>query len=126
MKHNIKGGKFNRSGSHRKAMFANIAVSLIKHESIKTTLSKAKELRPIFEKLVTMSKFDSVSNRRKVMSKINNRDAVNKLFMDLSVRYSNRNGGYIRIVKIGHRIGDSAKMAFIELIEKRVIVATAA
>ena len=118
MKHNIKGRRLNRSGSHRKAMFANIAASLIKYESIKTTLSKAKELRPIFEKLITMSKSDLISNRRKIMSKINNRDAVNKLFTDLSIRYSDRNGGYIRIVKIGHRFGDSAKMAVVELVER--------
>ena len=119
MKHRIKGKKLNRSSSHRKALFKNMAQAIIKHEQIITTLPKAKELRSFIEPLITLAKDDSVSNRRLAFSKIRNKAAVGKLFSDLGPRFKDRPGGYSRIIKIGFRKGDAAPIAFIELVDRR-------
>jgi large subunit ribosomal protein L17 len=118
MRHGIKGRKLNRTSSHRKAMFANMAVSLIIHEQIKTTLPKAKDLRPIVEKLVTMGKTNDLTTRRRLLSLIKDADAVEKLLTTISGRYSARNGGYLRIFKAGFRFGDMAPMAVIEFVDR--------
>ena len=118
MKHNIKNKKLNRTSSHRKAMFKNMVISLIETESIKTTVPKAKELRGVFEPLVTLAKVDSVANRRRAFSKLRNDSAVGKLFSDLGPRFKDRPGGYLRIIKMGPRPGDAAPMAFVELTDK--------
>ena len=113
---NLKRGRtFGRTSSKRKALFQALAISLIEHEGIKTTLPKAKELRSFIEPLITLSKDDSVSNRRLAFSKIRNKAAVGKLFSDLGPRFKDRPGGYSRIIKIGFRKGDAAPIAFIEL-----------
>ncbi len=114
MRHRKTGRKFNRTSSHRSAMFKNMAGSLIDHEIIKTTLPKAKELRRIAEPLITLSKTDNVSNRRLAFNRTRNAAAVGKLFSELGPRYAERPGGYTRILKCGFRSGDSAPMAFIE------------
>ncbi len=118
MRHRISGRKLNRTSSHRKAMFANLASALLKHEQIKTTLSKAKDLRPIVEKLITLGKRGDLHARRQVISKLPKGTDVKKLFDTLAVRYSDRGGGYTRILRAGHRYGDSAPMAFIELVDR--------
>ena len=118
MRHRISGRKLNRTSSHRKAMFANLASALLKHELIKTTLSKAKDLRPIVEKLITLGKRGDLHARRQVISKLPKGTDVKKLFDTLAVRYSDRGGGYTRILRAGHRYGDSAPMAFIELVDR--------
>lgn len=118
MRHGMSGRKLNRTSSHRKALFMNMSNSLIKHEQIKTTLPKAKELRPIVEKLVTLAKVDNLSNRRLAISILQDLEVVNKLFTNLGVRFKSRNGGYIRIMKYGFRKGDAAPMAIIEFVEK--------
>ena len=116
---NLKRGRtFGRNSSRRKALFQALAISLIEHEGIKTTLSKAKELRSFIEPLITLAKDDSVSNRRLAFSKIRNKSAVGKLFSDLGPRFKDRPGGYSRIIKIGFRKGDAAPIAFIELIDR--------
>ena len=121
MRHRKTGRKFNRTSSHRSAMFKNMAVSLIDHEIIKTTLPKAKELRRIAEPLITLSKTDNVANRRLAFNKTRNAAAVGKLFSELGPRYAERPGGYTRILKCGFRSGDSAPMAYIELVDRAPI-----
>jgi large subunit ribosomal protein L17 len=122
MRHRKSGRKLNRNSSHRKAMFRNMAVSLVEHELIKTTLPKAKELRRHAEPLITLAKIDSVANRRLAFSRTRSKDAVGKLFTDLGPRYKDRPGGYIRILKCGFRAGDKAPMAFVELVDRPVAV----
>ena len=116
MRHRKSGRHLNRSSSHRQAMFRNMAASLIEHELIKTTLPKAKELRRVVEPLITLAKQDSVANRRLAFARTRNAAAVAKLFTDLGPRYAERPGGYTRVLKCGHRRGDSAPMAYIELV----------
>ena len=118
MRHGMSGRKLNRTSSHRKALLMNLANSLIKHEQIKTTLPKAKELRPYVEKLITLGKKGELSNRKQAISALHDLEVVNKLFSDIAKRYKNRNGGYIRIVKFGFRNGDAAPMAIIELVDR--------
>ena len=121
MRHRKAGRKFNRTSSHRSAMFKNMAVSLIDHEIIKTTLPKAKELRRVAEPLITLSKTDNVANRRLAFNRTRNAAAVGKLFSELGPRYSERPGGYTRILKCGFRSGDSAPMAYIEIVDRAPI-----
>ncbi|NCO04135.1 MAG: 50S ribosomal protein L17 [Alphaproteobacteria bacterium] len=118
MKHGIKQRKLNRTSQHRKAMFANMAAALVKHEQITTTLPKAKELRPIVEKLVTLGKKGTLADRRLAMSKMRDEDQVSKLFSTIAERYKERQGGYIRIMKAGFRYGDNAPMAVIEFVDR--------
>ncbi len=118
MKHGIKQRKLNRTSPHRKAMFANMATALVKHEQITTTLPKAKELRPIVEKLITLGKKGGLANRRLAQSRIRDEDQAAKLFDTLAERYKTREGGYIRIMKAGFRYGDNAPMAVIELVDR--------
>ena len=118
MRHAKSGRKLNRTASHRKAMFANMAAALIKHEQIVTTLPKAKDLRPIAEKLITLAKRGDLHARRQAMSKIRDEDQVKKLFAVLGERYKERNGGYTRVLKAGFRYGDSAPMAVIEFVDR--------
>ena len=118
MRHRKSGRHFNRTSAHRKAMFKNMAVSLFEHELIKTTLPKAKELRRFAEPLITLSKTDSVANRRLAFSRTRSPEAVGKLFNELGPRYANRPGGYIRILKCGYRAGDNAPMAYVELVDR--------
>lgn len=121
MRHLKSGRKFNRTSAHRQAMFKNMAVSLFEHEVIKTTLPKAKELRRIAEPLITLSKEDSVANRRLAFARTRSKEAVGKLFTELGPRYQARPGGYIRILKCGFRAGDNAPMAFVELVDRPVV-----
>jgi large subunit ribosomal protein L17 len=126
MRHQKSGRKFSRTSSHRKAMFTNMAASLIKHELIRTTLPKAKELRRVAEPLITIGKLDGVANRRLAMSRLQDKEAVGKLFVELGPRYKARPGGYLRILKAGFRPGDNAPMAYVELVDRpQVTVATA-
>lgn len=119
MRHRKAGRKLNRTASHRKAMFANMAVALIKHEQIVTTVPKAKELRPIVEKLITLGKKGDLSARRQALSKLHNDTAiVQKLFDTLAERYKERNGGYIRVMRAGYRFGDNAPIAVIEFVDR--------
>lgn len=118
MRHRKSGRQLNRNSSHRKAMFSNMATSLFKEELIRTTLPKAKELRSIAEPLITLSKNDSVANRRLAFSKLRDRDMVTKLFNELGPRYQARPGGYLRIMKCGFRTGDKAPMAYVELVDR--------
>jgi len=118
MRHRLSGRKLNRNSSHRDAMFRNMTSSLVEHELIKTTLAKAKELRMIAEPLITLSKKDSVANRRLVFDRLRNKVTVGKLFTDIGPRYNTRPGGYIRIVKCGYRTGDKAPMAYVELVDR--------
>ncbi len=120
MRHRQSGRQLNRNSSHRKAMFKNMSISIVEHELIKTTVPKAKELRRHFEPLITLAKTDSVANRRLAYSRLNSKEAVGKLFNDLGPRYETRPGGYIRILKCGHRTGDKAPMAYVELIDRNV------
>jgi large subunit ribosomal protein L17 len=120
MRHGNRGRKLNRTASHRKALFANMAASLIEHEQITTTLPKAKELRPIVEKLVTLGKRGDLHARRQAISAIRDIDQVRKLFDTIAPRYGERNGGYIRIMKAGYRYGDNAPMAVIEFVDRDV------
>jgi len=119
MRHKYSGRKLNRTSSHRTAMFKNMMTSLIEHEEIKTTLPKAKELRKFLERLITISKVDTVAKRRVVFSRIRSKDAVTKLFSELGPRFKNRPGGYLRILKCGFRPGDKAPMAIIQLVDKK-------
>ena len=116
MRHRKSGRKFSRTSAHRKAMFRNMTASLVEHELIKTTLPKAKELRRVAEPLITLSKNDSVANRRLAFSRLRDDAAVAKLFDELGPRYNERPGGYLRILKCGFRAGDKAPMAFVELV----------
>ena len=118
MRHGFKGRRFARSVSHRKSMFANLAVSLIEHEQIVTTLPKAKDLRPIVEKLVTLGKRGDLHARHQVIAQIGNEGVVKRLFDTLAPRYATRNGGYLRIMKAGFRPGDNAAMAVIEFVDR--------
>lgn len=122
MRHRKSGRHLNRTSSHRQAMFRNMAVSLIEHEVIKTTLPKAKELRRVAEPLITLAKQDSVANRRLAFSRTRSKLAVGKLFSELGPRYEARPGGYTRILKCGFRPGDSAPMAFVELVDRPMAV----
>ena len=118
MRHGVSGRKLNRTSSHRRAMFANMAAALIKHEQIKTTLPKAKELRPIAEKLVTLGKKGGLHNRRRAFAMLRDDAMVAKLFDALADRYKDRPGGYTRVLKAGFRYGDAAPMAFIEFVDR--------
>jgi len=118
MRHRHSGRQLNRNSSHRKAMFRNMAVSLVEHELIKTTLPKAKELRGYAEPLITLAKNDSVANRRLAFDRTRSKEAVGKLFGELGPRYQERPGGYIRILKCGYRTGDKAPMAYVELVDR--------
>ena len=118
MRHRKSGRKFNINSSHRKALFSNMANSLFKHELIKTTLPKAKELRSIAEPLITLSKEDNVAKRRLAFARLRDREVVTKLFNELGPRYKNRAGGYLRIIKCGVRSGDDAPMAYVELVDR--------
>ena len=120
MRHRKSGRHLNRTSAHRKSMFRNMAVSLIEHEIIKTTLPKAKELRRVAEPLITLAKNDSVANRRLAFDRTRSDKAVGKLFSEIGPRYANRPGGYTRILKCGVRPGDSAPMAFIELVDRPI------
>ncbi len=118
MRHRQSGRQLNRNSSHRKAMFKNMACSLFRHEIIRTTLPKAKELRGVAEPLITRAKNDSLTNRRVVFDRIRDKEMVGKLFSEIAPRYKERPGGYIRILKCGYRVGDNAPMAFVELIDR--------
>ena len=118
MRHRKSGRQLNRNSSHRKAMFQNMAVSLLRHEAIRTTLPKAKELRRVAEPFITMAKSDSVHKRRIAFNRLRDREVVSKLFNELGPRYKNRPGGYLRILKMGVRTGDKAPMAYIELVDR--------
>ena len=118
MRHKVSGRRLGRTTSHRKATMKNMAASLIEHEIIQTTVPKAKELRRELEPLITRAKDDSVHNRRIAFSRLRNRDAVQKLFLDLGPRFKQRPGGYLRIMRCGFRAGDSAPMAYVELVQR--------
>lgn len=118
MHHRKAGRQLNRNSSHRKAMFRNMAASLLKCEQIKTTLPKAKSLRSVVEPLITLAKQDSLSNRRQAFARLQDKEAVHKLFTDLGGHYEQRNGGYMRIIKTGARSGDAAPMAYVELVDR--------
>ena len=120
MRHGKAHRKLNRTSSHRKAMFKNMVVSLFKHELIRTTLPKAKELRKYAEPMITLAKETSVHNKRLAFSRLRDRDIVGKLFSDLGPRYSKRAGGYLRILKCGFRKGDNAPMAYVELVDRPI------
>jgi large subunit ribosomal protein L17 len=118
MRHRNSGRQLSRNSSHRSAMLKNIAVSLLRHEIIMTTVPKAKELRRVAEPLITMAKSDSVHRRRVAFSRLRDRDTVTKLFNELGPRYKDRPGGYLRILKSGYRPGDNAPMAYVELVDR--------
>lgn len=118
MRHRKSGRKLNKNSSHRRALFSNMVTSLFRHELIKTTLAKAKELRGHAEPLITLSKEDSVARRRKAFAKLRDREMVSKLFNELGPRYKERPGGYLRIIKCGYRVGDAAPMAYVELVDR--------
>ena len=118
MRHGNGSRKLNRTSSHRLAMLRNMANSLLRHEAIKTTLPKAKELRRVVEPLITLGKAPSLANRRLAFDRLRDREMVVKLFDELGPRYTSRNGGYLRILKMGFRIGDNAPMAFVELMDR--------
>ena len=123
MRHRHSGRQLNRNSSHRKAMFKNMSISLVEHELIRTTLPKAKELRRHIEPLITLSKKDSVANRRLAFDRLRSKEAVGKLFNELGPRYESRPGGYVRILKCGFRAGDKAPMAYIELVDRNKDIA---
>lgn len=118
MRHRKSGRKFNRTSAHRQAMLRNMAVSLIEHGAIKTTLPKAKELRSVAEPLITLAKVDSVANRRLAFARTRSKEAVGILFNELGPRYASRPGGYMRVLKMGYRTGDNAPMAYVELVDR--------
>ncbi len=118
MRHGKRGRAFSRTSSHRKAMFANLTTALLKHEQIRTTLPKAKDLRPIAERFITLGKRGGLHARRQVLARLQDETVVGKLFEELAERYRNRNGGYTRVLKAGFRHGDYAPMAIIELVER--------
>jgi large subunit ribosomal protein L17 len=121
MRHRNGLRKLNRTSAHRQAMLRNMCVSLLKHEAIKTTVPKAKELRRVVEPLITLAKVSSLSNRRLAFDRTRDRDIVTKLFDELGPRYASRLGGYTRILKMGFRVGDNAPMAFVELVDRSVV-----
>lgn len=118
MRHRKSGRHFNRTSSHRQAMFRNMSASLLRHELIRTTVPKAKELRRVVEPLITLAKSDTVARRRLAFSRLRDRDMVTKLFGELAPRYQERPGGYLRILKCGFRAGDRAPMAIVELVDR--------
>ena len=118
MRHRHGLRKLNRTSSHRLAMLRNMMVSLLKHEAIKTTVPKAKELRRVVEPMITLGKTDTLANKRLAFNRLRDRDIVVKLFAELGPRYQNRNGGYLRILKMGFRVGDNAPMAYVELLDR--------
>jgi large subunit ribosomal protein L17 len=118
MRHNMAGRKLNRTSTHRKAMFANLACALVKHEQIFTTLPKAKDLRPIVEKLVTLGKRGDLAARRQLIARLRDEKMADKMISVLGARYKERNGGYIRVLKAGFRYGDNAPMAIIEFVDR--------
>lgn len=120
MRHGNGLRKLNRTSSHRLAMFRNMAVALLTHEAIKTTLPKAKELRRIVEPLITMGKTPTLANKRLAFARLRDREIVLKLFAEIGPRYAARNGGYTRVLKMGHRQGDNAPMAFMELVDRPI------
>ena len=126
MRHRKSGRKLGRNSSHRKAMFRNMAASLFRHETIKTTVPKAKELRRVAEPLITLAKEDGVANRRLAFSRLRDKEVVGKLFKDLGPRFKARPGGYIRILKLGPRAGDAAPMALVMLVDAPVEAEAAA
>ncbi len=121
MRHRCAGRRLSRTTSHRQAMFKNMAVSLMRHEVIKTTLPKAKELRRVVEPLITLAKEDNVAKRRLAFARLRDRDIVTKLFTELGPRYRQRPGGYLRILKFGFRVGDKAPMALVELVDRPLL-----
>jgi large subunit ribosomal protein L17 len=125
MRHGNGLRKLNRTSSHRLAMFRNMAVALLTHEAIKTTLPKAKELRRIVEPLITMGKSPTLANKRLAFARLRDRELVVKLFAEIGPRYAGRNGGYTRVLKMGHRQGDNAPMAFMELVDRPIVEETA-
>jgi len=120
MRHKVSGRRLGRTTAHRKATMQNMVASLIQHELIQTTVPKAKELRREIEPLITRAKEDSLHNRRIAFDRLRNRDAVQKLFLDLGPRFSKRPGGYLRILRCGFRAGDNAPMAYVELVDRPV------
>ena len=118
MRHRQSGRQLNRNSSHRTAMFRNMSASLIRHEIIKTTVAKAKELRRVVEPMITTAKTDSVANRRLIFSRLRDKEMLTKLFIEIGPRYENRPGGYLRILKCGNRPGDAAPMAYVELVDR--------
>jgi large subunit ribosomal protein L17 len=118
MRHRHGLRKLNRTSSHRLAMLRNMTVSLLRHEAIKTTLPKAKELRRVIEPILTLGKVDTLANKRLAFNRLRDREMVVKLFAELGPRYASRNGGYLRILKMGFRVGDNAPMAFVELVDR--------
>jgi len=118
MRHRKSGRRLGRTSSHRKSMYRNMAVSLIRHEIIKTTLEKAKELRRVIEPIITLSKVDEPSKRRLAFDRLRDREIVGKLFNELGIRYQERPGGYVRVLKCGIRAGDKATMAIVELVDR--------
>ena len=120
MRHRNTGRQLNRNSSHRKAMFRNMTCSLLRHELIKTTLPKAKELRGVAEPMITLAKNDSVASRRLAFDRLRDKEIVGKLFTELGPRYASRPGGYLRILKCGYREGDKAPMAYVELVDRPV------
>lgn len=117
MRHRKAGRRLGRTSSHRKAMFRNMAASLLRHETIRTTLPKAKELRRVVEPLITLAREDGVAKRRLAFDRLRDKEAVGKLFQDLGPRFRNRPGGYLRILKLGPRPGDAAPMAIVQLVD---------
>ncbi|MDA0680864.1 MAG: 50S ribosomal protein L17 [Proteobacteria bacterium] len=126
MRHRKSGRKLGRNSSHRKAMYRNMATSLVRHETIKTTLPKAKELRRVVEPLITLAKVDGVANRRLAFDRLRDKEAVGKLFTDLGPRFKARPGGYLRILRMGPRPGDSAPMALVQLVDGPIEIAAKA
>jgi large subunit ribosomal protein L17 len=122
MRHQKSGRKLGRNSPHRTAMFRNLAASLLTHETVRTTLPKAKELRRVVEPLITLGKEDSVAHRRLAFSRLRDNAAVGRLFTELGPRFQKRPGGYLRILKIGYRVGDSAPMAIVQLLDKPEVV----
>ncbi|MET0319834.1 MAG: 50S ribosomal protein L17 [Duganella sp.] len=118
MRHRHGLRKLNRTSSHRLAMLRNMTVSLLRHEAIKTTLPKAKELRRVVEPILTLGKVDTLANKRLAFARLRDREIVGKLFSELGPRYATRNGGYLRILKMGFRVGDNAPMAYVELLDR--------
>ncbi len=120
MRHRKTGKRLNRTASHRKAMFSNMAVSLFRHEQIKTSLPKAKELRRVAEPLITLAKTPNIANRRAVFARLREHEIVNKLFEDIGPHFSSRPGGYLRILKCDNRPGDNAPMAYVQLVGREI------
>ncbi len=123
MRHRHSGRQLNRNASHRKAMFKNMAVSLLRHEQIKTTVPKAKELRKVVEPLITLAGTASVANRRLAFARLRDREMVSKLFDELGPHFADRPGGYTRILKCGHRVSDNAPMAYVQLVDRDIMAA---